>query len=92
MLFPAVYVKKVFSLALDLPLENFGDSCACFGPGLLHLVPYFLFLYQSRLLPFGTVFDAISSNIDAVLLIDPSANVFIFYLSFKTLASLIKTD
>ena len=39
---------------------------------------YFFFLYQSPSSSLCTVFDSISSNIDEVLLINPSANVFVF--------------
>ena len=41
-------------------------------------MPYFFFLYQSPSLSLYTVLDFISSNIDEVLLINPSANVFVF--------------
>ena len=39
---------------------------------------YFFFLYRSRSLSLCTVSVSISSNIDDVLLINPSANVFVF--------------
>ena len=39
---------------------------------------YFFFLYQSPSLSLCTVFDSISSNLEEVLLINPSANVFVF--------------
>ena len=39
---------------------------------------YLFFLYQSPSLSLCTVFDFISSNTDAVLSINPSANVFVF--------------
>ena len=39
---------------------------------------YFLFLYRSPSSSLCTVFDSISSNIDEVLSINPSANVFVF--------------
>ena len=39
---------------------------------------YFFFLYQSPSSALCTVFDSISSNIDEVLSINPSANVFVF--------------
>ena len=39
---------------------------------------YFFFLSQSPSLSFCTVFYSILSNIDEVLLINPSANVFVF--------------
>ena len=45
---------------------------------LLYSVPYFCFLYQSPSLSLWTVFDSISSNIDEVLLINLSANFFVF--------------
>ena len=39
---------------------------------------YFFFLYQSPSSSLCTVFDSISSNIDELLSINPSANVFVF--------------
>ena len=45
---------------------------------LLHSVSYFFFLYQSPSLSLCMVFDTISSNVDEVLSINPSANVFVF--------------
>ena len=39
---------------------------------------YFFFLYRSPSSSLCTVFDSISSNIDEVLSINPSANVFVF--------------
>ena len=45
---------------------------------LLYSVPYFFFVYQSPSLSLWTVFDSISSNIDEVLLINLSANFFVF--------------
>ena len=39
---------------------------------------YLFFLYQSSSLSLCTVFHSISSNIDEVLLINPSANAFVF--------------
>ena len=39
---------------------------------------YFFFFYRSPSLSLCTVFYSISSNIDEVLLINPSANVFVF--------------
>ena len=39
---------------------------------------YFFFLYRSPFSSLCTVFDSISSNIDEVLSINPSANVFVF--------------
>ena len=54
------------------------DSSLCFWPALLHSLSYFFFLCRSPSLSLCTVFDSISSNIDEVLSINPSANVFVF--------------
>ena len=74
----AVYVKEGLPFAQDLSLENSADSYICFRLALLHSVSYFFFLYQSPSSSLCTVFDSISSNIDEVLSINPSANVFVF--------------
>ena len=72
-----VYVKEGLPFARDLSLENSADSYLCFRLALLHSVSYFFFLYQSPSLSLCTVFYSISSNIDEVLSINPSA-VFVF--------------
>ena len=74
----AVYAKEGLPFAQNLSLENFADSYLCFWLALLHSVSCFFFLYQSPSLSLCTVFDSISSNIDEVLSINPSANVFVF--------------
>ena len=74
----AVHVKEGLPFAWDLSLENSADSYLCFRLALLHSVSYFFFLYRSPSSSLCTVFDSISSNIDEVLLINPSANVFVF--------------
>ena len=74
----AVCVKEGLSFARDLSLENSADSYLCFRLALLHSVSYFFFLYQSHCSALCTVFDSISSNIDKVLSINPSTNVFVF--------------
>ena len=74
----AVNVKEGLPFARDLSLENSTDSYLCFRLALLHSVPYFLFLYRSPSLSLCTVFDSVSSNIDEVISINPSANVFVF--------------
>ena len=74
----AVHVKEGLPFAQDLSLENSADSYLCFRLALLHSVSYFFFLYQSPSSSLCTVFDSISSNIDEVLSINPSANVFVF--------------
>ena len=74
----AVYVKEGLPFVCDLSLENSADSYICFRLALLHSVSYFFFLYRSPSSLLCTVFDSISSNIDEVLSINPSANVFVF--------------
>ena len=73
----AVYVKQGLPFAQGLSLENSADSYLCFQLALLHSVSYFFFLYRSPS-ALCTVFDSFSSNIDEVLFINPSANVFVF--------------
>ena len=74
----AVYVKEGLPFAWDLSLENSADSYLCFRLALLHSVSYFFFLYRSPSLSLCTVFYSISSKIDDVLSINPSANMFLF--------------
>ena len=73
----AVYVKEGLPFPWDLSLENSTDYL-CFSLALLHSVSYFFFLYQSPSSALCMVFDSISSKIDEVLSINPSANVFVF--------------
>ena len=72
----AVYVKEGLPFARDLSLENSADSYLCFQLALLHSVSYFFFFYPSPSSSLCTVFDSISSNIDEVLSVNPSANFF----------------
>ena len=74
----AVYVKDGLPFAQDLSLENSADSYLCFQLALLHSVSYFFFLNRSPSSTLCTVFYSISSNIDEVLSINPSADVFVF--------------
>ena len=74
----AVYVKEGLPFAPDLSLENSADSYLCFRLASLHSVSYFFFLYRSPSSDLCTVFDSISSNINEILSINPSANIFVF--------------
>ena len=74
----AVYVKKVLPFARDLSLKSSEDFYLRFRLALLHSVSYFFFLYLSTSPSLCTVFHPISCNIDEVLSINPSANVFVF--------------
>ena len=72
----AVYVKEGLSFAGDLSLENSADSYLCFQIALLHSVSSSSSI--NHLLCCYAVFDSISSDINEVLSINPSANVFVF--------------
>ena len=81
---PAVYVKEgLVPFARDLSLENTADSYLCFRLDLLNSESYFFLLYRSPSSFLCTVFDAILSNIDEILLIIPSAKVFVFNVHHK---------
>ena len=56
-----------------------GKLCGllCFRLVLLHSLSYFFFLYQSPS-SLCMIFNSASSNIDEVLSINPSSNVFVF--------------
>ena len=71
-------MKEGLPFERDLSLENSAGSLLCFRLNSLHSVSCFFFLYRSPSLSLCSVFDSISSNIDEVLLINPSANVFAF--------------
>ena len=73
-----VYVKEGLPFARDLSLKNSAGSYFCFRPALLHSVPHFFFLDRSPSSSSCTVSDSISSKIDEVHSIKPSANVFVF--------------
>ena len=73
-----VYVKEGLPFARYLSLENSVDSYLCFRLVLLHSVSYFFFLYRSPSSSLCTVFVSISSNIDEILSINPSTNLFVF--------------
>ena len=72
-----VYLKEGLPFAGYLSLENSADSYLCFRLALFHSVPYFFFLYWSPSSSLCMIFYSISSNIDEVLSINPSA-VFVF--------------
>ena len=70
-------MKEGRPFAKFISLENSADSYLCFLLALLHSVSYFFF-YQSPSLSLCMVFDSVLSNIDEVLLINLSANIFVF--------------
>ena len=73
----AVYVKEGLPFVQDLSLENSVASYLCLRLASLHSVSYFFFLYRSPSSSLWRVFDSISSKLDEVLSINPSANVFV---------------
>ena len=72
----ALYLKERLPFAREISLKNSVDCYLCFWLALLHSVSYFFFLFWSPSL-LCTVFDSTSSNIDEVLSINPSTNVFV---------------
>ena len=75
-MFVTVDVKEGLPFARDISQENSADSYLCFRLALLNSVSYFFFLYQSPSVSLWTVFDYISSHINQVLSIKPSAVCF----------------
>ena len=74
----AVYGKERLPFARDVSLKNC-RFLLMFSTGFTPLsVLLFFFFYRSPSSCFCTVFNSISSNIDEVLSINPSANVFVF--------------
>ena len=75
----AVYVKKGLLLAQSTGVIS-RKICRflCIRLALLHSRSYFFFHYCSLTSSSGTGFYSISSNIDEILLINPSANGFVF--------------
>ena len=71
----AVFGKEGVTFARDLSLENSEDSYLYFRVALLRSRPYF---YQPPSSSLCTVFDVISSNIEEVISINPSADEFVF--------------
>ena len=74
----AVYMKEGVPFVRDLSLETRADSYLCFGLALRDSVSYVFFLCRSPSSSLCTVFYYISSDIDEVLSINPSADVFFF--------------
>ena len=72
-----VYVKEGLPFAWDLSLENC-RFLLIFSTDYTSLSVLLLFLLLTTFLSLCMVFDSISSNIDEVLSINQSANVFFF--------------
>ena len=73
-----VYVKEGVPFKWGLSLENSADSYLCFRLVLLHSLSHFFFIFPSPSSFLCADFGFVSSNIDEVLLINPTANVFVF--------------
>ena len=71
----AVYVMEGLPFPWDLSQESSANYDLSFWLALLHRMSYFFFLYQPPLLSlYMAFFNSISSNINEVLSISPSAN------------------
>ena len=71
-------MKERLPFEKNISLENSADSYLCFRLVILHSACYLFFLYRSPSSSLCIAFDSISSNIDEVLFINPSANFFVF--------------
>ena len=81
----AVYVKGGLPFAQNCSLEKSVDSYVfmkMFSTVFTSLSILLLFLLSITFFVLGTVFYVISSNIDQVLLFNPSANVFVTFITF----------
>ena len=65
-------------------LKNSVDSYLCFQIDLRYSVSYLFFIYWSLSSSLCTFFDSISSNIDEVISINPSANIFVLHKDWLT--------
>ena len=73
-----VFVKEGLPLAREFSFEATDESYMCFRLALLHSTSYFLFLYRSPSSDSCSILDVVSTNIDKVLTVHPTANVFVF--------------
>ena len=73
-----VYVKERLAFAWDSSLENSEYPYLCFQLAFFCSVFYFYSIYRSMFSCFCSILDAISSSIDGILSMNPSANVFVF--------------
>ena len=74
-------MNRELLFAQDYSLENSDGSYLCFPLDSLHSVPFFsLYFFSSSTV--YTLSDTVSSNIDKVLSVNPSADVFVFKARF----------
>ena len=74
----SVFLTEGFLFARDVSLKNPVDCWLCFRLAVLHSVSYFLLVYRSPSSSLCTGVDAVPSNIDEVLSMNLSTNVFVF--------------
>ena len=72
-----VYVKSNLPIAREPILEDDNESYVCFRLALLHSTTYIFFLYRSPSSSSCSVVEAVSSNIDKALILQPSANIMV---------------
>ena len=70
--------ERMTSFCTGLISRKLGRFLVMFSTGFTSLSVLFVFLYWSPSLSLSTVFDSISSKIDQIFSIEPSANVFLF--------------
>ena len=68
-----VYVKSNLPIARETILEDENESYMCFRLALLHSTTFIFFLYHSSC----SVVEAVSSNVDKALILQPSANIMV---------------
>ena len=72
-----VYVRCSLPIARNLVLEDNNEAFMCFRLALMHSTTYIFFLYRSPSTPSCSVVEAVSSNIDKALSMQPSANIIV---------------
>ena len=71
----AAYVKNNLPIARETILEDEKESCMCFRLALLHSTTFIFFLYRSPSSSSCSVVEAVLSNVDKALILQPSANI-----------------
>ena len=72
-----VYVKSSLPIARERSLEDENESYMCFRLALPYPTTYIFYLYRSPSSPSCSVIEAVSSNIDKALVLQPSANIMV---------------
>ena len=73
-----VYVKINLPIARESILQDENKSYMCFRLALLRSTTFIFFLYRSPSSSSCSVVEAVSSNIDKALILQPSANIMVY--------------